>query len=313
MKAFIFTGQGSQKEGMGKDLYDQFPKAKRVFEDANDILGERFSDDLFLASEETLMDTRFNQVGIFVYEVALASTQSEVVPDCVAGHSLGEYAALVISGAAPFEQVLRFLKFRGQVLYDAVQNHPSAMGAVIGVPDEIVLEVLNRVGDEVNEKLYVANYNGPGQIVITGDRGGVKKACKILKDLGAKRSMLLPMKASGHSPLAEKEGGILAKELQSINWTVPNIPVYQCVDGLPHTSPEEILENQKELITHPVQWTTLTHNMVKDGVTDFYEVGTDDTLEKIVHRMYPELHQQSLLDIPTYVGKVKNYKIIKEN
>ena len=185
MKAFIFPGQGCQKEGMGKDLYESFPKAKAIFEQANDILGERFSDTLFSASEELLMDTRYTQPAIFIYEVALAMGQDNVKPDCVAGHSLGEYAALVVSGALTFEETLPFIKTRGQVFYEAFQKHPSAMGAIIGVPDEQVKAVLKQVGDEDGENLYIANYNGPGQLVVTGARGSIKKACKILKEMGA--------------------------------------------------------------------------------------------------------------------------------
>ena len=194
MKAFLFPGQGCQKEGMGKDLYDHFPKARAVFEEANEILGERFSDILFSASEEFLMDTRYTQPAIFIYEMALVLGQDEIQPNCVAGHSLGEYAALVTAGVISFEEALKFIRIRGQVFHEAFQKHPSAMGAIIGVPDEQVQEVLNQVGDEDGENLYIANYNGPGQLVITGARASIKKACKILKEMGAKRAIVLPMK-----------------------------------------------------------------------------------------------------------------------
>ena len=312
MKAFIFPGQGCQKEGMGKDLYNNCPKAKAVFEQANDILGERFSDILFSASEDLLMDTRYTQPAIFIYEVALAMGQDEVKPDCTAGHSLGEYAALVVSGALTFEETLPFIMTRGQVFYEAFQKHPSAMGAIIGVPDEQVLDVLKQVGDEDGENLYIANYNGPGQLVVTGARSSIKKACKILKELGAKRALVLPMKGVGHSPNSSEEGEILAEELKKLNFKAPQIPIYQDADGQPHTNPKEILNNQIKLMTHPVQWTSITNNLAADGVTEFYEVGTDDTLEKIVKRMYPELRVQSLLDIETYAGKVRNFKVVKE-
>lgn len=312
MNAFLFPGQGSQKEGMGKDLYSQFPKAKAIFEQANDILGERFTDTLFTASEEFLMDTRYTQMGIFIYECALAFGQDEVKPDCVAGHSLGEYAALVVSGVLSFEEGVRFIKKRGQVFYEAFQKHPSAMGAIIGIPEEQVLDVLQQVSEEDGENLYIANYNGPGQLVITGGTKSVKKACKVLKGMGAKRALVLPQKGVGHSPNSAEEGRILGEELKKLHFNEARIPIYQDADGMPHTDPQEILENQIKLMTHPVQWTKLTNEMVKNGVTDFYEVGTDDTLEKIVRRMYPDLHQQSLLDISTYQGKVQNYKIVKE-
>lgn len=310
MKAFLFPGQGTQKEGMGKELYENFPKARDIFEQANEILGERFSDLLFTATEDILMDTRHTQMGIFLYEVAVAASQDEVKPDCTAGHSLGEYAALVTAGALSFEEAVPFIKKRGEVFYEAFQKNPSAMGAIIGIAEEQVKEVLDQVGKEDNEKLYIANYNGPGQLVVTGAHVSVKKACKILKGMGAKRALVLPQKGVGHSPNSAKEGVILAEELKRLHWYEPIIPIYQDADGLAHTNPEEILDNQIKLMTYPVQWTKMTNEMVKAGVTEFYECGTDDTIEKIVRHMYPNLHQQSILDIPTYINRVKNFRII---
>ena len=311
MKAFLFPGQGCQKEGMGKDLYEKFPKARDVFEQANDILGERFSDFLFNATEDVLMDTRYTQMGIFVYECALAMGQDEMKADCVAGHSLGEYAALVVSGALTFEETLPFIKTRGQVFYEAFQKHPSAMGAIIGVPDEQVQAVLDQVGEEDGENLYIANYNGPGQLVVTGARASIKKACKMLKEMGAKRALVLPMKGVGHSPNSAEEGAILGEELRKLNFMTPHIPIYQDADGLPHTDPKEILENQIKLMTYPVQWTNITFNMVKNGVTEFYECGTDDTLQKIVRRMTPESLVTSIIHAPIYEGKVRDFSIVK--
>lgn len=312
MRAFLFPGQGCQKEGMGKDLYDNFPKAKAIFEQANDILGERFSDTLFSASEELLMDTRYTQPAIFIYEVAAALAQDDVKPDCVAGHSLGEYAAMVVAGALTFEETLPFIKTRGLVFHEAFQKHPSAMGAIIGVPDAQVQQVLKEVGEEDGENLYIANYNGPGQLVITGARQSIKKACKILKDMGAKRALVLPMKGVGHSPNSAEEGKILGEELKRLNFKTPHIPIYQDADGLPHTDPKEILENQIKLMTYPVLWTDITLNMVKNGVTEFYECGTDDTLQKIVKRMTPESLVTSILHCPSYEGKVHDFSVVKE-
>ena len=312
MKAFLFPGQGCQKEGMGKDLYEHFPKARAIFEQANDILGERFTDTLFTASEDLLMDTRYTQMGIFIYECALALGQDEVKPDCVAGHSLGEYAALVVSGVLSFDEGVKFIKKRGQVFYEAFQKHPSAMGAIIGIPEEQVLEVIKRVGDEDGESLYIANYNGPGQLVITGGRSSVKRACKVFKEMGAKRALVLPQKGVGHSPNSAEEGAVLGEELKKLTFRDAQIPIYQDADGEPHTDAQEILENQIKLMTYPVQWTKLTNRMDENGVREFYECGTDDTLQKIVRRMKPDYLVTSLLHIPTYDGKVQDFSIVKE-
>jgi [acyl-carrier-protein] S-malonyltransferase len=259
-----------------------------------------------------LMDTRYTQPAIFIYEVAAALSQDDVRPDCVAGHSLGEYAALVVSGALTFEETLPFIKIRGQVFYEAFQKHPSAMGAVIGVPDEKVKEVLESVGKEDGESLYIANYNGPGQLVITGARSSIRKACKILLGMGAKRALVLPMKGVGHSPNSIEEGKILAEELKKLHFKEPFIPIYQDADGEPHTDPQEILDTQITLMTYPVQWTKIINNMLSQGVDEFYEVGTDDTLQKIVKRMATESKVMSILHIPSYDGKINDYSLIKE-
>lgn len=302
MNAFIFPGQSSQKLGMGKDLYVKCSKAREIFEQANDILGERFSDFLFEASEDVLMDTRYTQPAIFIYQVAAALGQDAVLADCTAGHSLGEYAALVVAGALSFEECLQFIKTRGQVFYEAFEKNPSAMGAIIAVPDEQVREVLRQVSEEDGTNLYVANYNGPGQLVITGARDSVKKACKVLRSIGAKRALVLPQKGVGHSPNSAEEGRILGEVLKKMHWMTPRIPIYQDADGMPHIDPAELLENSIKLMTYPVLWTDIIMNMKANGVTNFYEVGCDDTLQKIVSRMVSELSVQSIWNTSAYKG-----------
>lgn len=311
MKAFVFTGQGCQKEGMGKDLYEKSSLARKVFDEADEIIGYKYSDLIFNSDERMLMDTRHTQLSVLIYEVAVAKAQMEIRPDCMAGHSLGEYAALIVAGSISFADGIKLIQARGQILHDSFERNPGSMGAVIGLPDETVEQVINRVSEEEGEKIYIANYNGPGQLVISGTRNSVKKACKELKNLGAKRAMVIPMKASGHCPNAQAEADLLKEYIDHIEIAEPYCPIYQCVDGLPHTNPEEIRYNLINHLTHPVQWTRITRNMERDGVTEFYEIGTDDTLQKIVVRMCPDKTVKSIWSIDTYCN-IQPYKIIIE-
>lgn len=299
---------------MGLDLYNLSLRAKEIFDRADEFLGWKITDVMFHGNEEALMETKNTQPSVFVYEVALAMAQDEIVPDVVAGHSLGEFAALVIAGAISLEDGLKLVLNRALIGQKASDEAPvkTGMGAVIGLSDEYVAKRIKEIWDETGEAIYFANHNGPGQVVITGTKKGIRLACKAFMKEGAKKAVPLLIGGSFHSPFMNEAKKELGAIIEDVNFKTPLIPIYQCVDAKPHTNPSELKANLIEHITSSVLWTDMVNNMDADGVNEYYEVGTDDTLQKIVKRMKPEATVGSLLHISTYEGKIHDYSNFKE-
>ena len=285
MKAFVFPGQGAQFVGMGKDLYDNNIEAKELFERANQLLGFRITGLMFEGNDEDLRQTKVTQPAIFLHSVILAKTLgAEFAPDMVAGHSLGEFSALVAAGAISFDDGLILVSKRALAMQAACEKAPGTMAAVLGLADNIVEEVCA----SILEVVVAANYNCYGQLVISGSIEGVEKACELLKEKGAKRALRLPVGGAFHSPLMEPARIELEAAIAATKFSTPVCPVYQNVNALPQTDPEIIKQNLIAQLTAPVRWTQSVQNMVADGATWFKELGPGAVLQGLIRKICPE-------------------------
>ena len=291
MKAYVFPGQGAQFSGMGKDLYEAYPEARGMFEKANEVLGFRITDIMFTGTDEELRQTRVTQPAIFLHSVILATIAGKAfAPDMVAGHSLGEFSALVAAGALPFEDGLTLVAGRASAMQKACGINPSTMAAVLGMDDAVVEEVCSGL----NGTVVPANYNSPGQIVISGTTEGVALATEELKKRGAKRIVPLSVSGGFHSPCMEPARKELEEAIRKARFSRPVCPVYQNVTGLPVTDPEEIMANLIAQLTSPVRWTQTVQRMIADGATEFIEAGPGSVLQGLVRKINPAVAASAL-------------------
>ncbi len=284
MKAFVFPGQGAQYSGMGKDLYDSYPLAKEMFEEANELLGFRITDIMFNGTSDDLKQTKVTQPAVFMHSVIASKVMTIAEPDMVAGHSLGEYSALVACGCLSFADALKLVSARATAMQKACELQESTMAAVLGMEDTKVEEICQQVTGEI---VVAANFNCPGQVVISGTKEGVAKACELLKANGAKRAITLQVGGAFHSPLMQPAAEELKEAILATDFTKPLCPIYQNVNAYPQTDPEQIRQNLLLQLTAPVRWTQTVRNMIVDGAKEFYEFGPGDVLKGMIRKIDP--------------------------
>lgn len=278
-KAYVFPGQGAQFSGMGKDLYDNVPQAKELFDKANEILGFNITEIMFNGTAEELKQTKVTQPAVFLHSVILAQSLG-IEPDATAGHSLGEFSALVAAGALSFEDGLRLVAKRAEAMQKACEMQPGTMAAIIGLDDKTIEEVCA----DIEGVVVAANYNCPGQLVISGSLDAVNAACEKLKEAGARRALVLPVGGAFHSPLMEPARKELEQAIAEAPFRTPKCPIYQNVDAKPHTAPDEIKKNLIAQLTAPVRWTYIVRNMIADGFADFTELGPGNVLQGLIKK-----------------------------
>ena len=285
MTAFVFPGQGAQYSGMAKDLYDAYAEARTIMQRANDILGFSITGVMFEGSDEDLRQTRVTQPAIFLHSIVASKLMTTLRPDMVAGHSLGEFSALVAAGAIDWEDGLRLVSQRAQAMQEACEIVPGTMAAVLGMPDDKVAELC----DSVEDVVVAANFNCPGQVVISGSQSGVEQACKALKEAGAKRALKLPVGGAFHSPLMQPAAQHLEKAIMETIFRAPMCPVYQNVSAKGETDPATIQHLVLAQLTSPVRWTQSVQQMIADGATHFYEFGPGDVLKGLIRKINSEV------------------------
>lgn len=291
MKAYIFPGQGAQFTGMGKELYESSPAAKALFDEANDILGFDIKSIMFSGTADELKQTKVTQPAVFIHSVAVALSNDSFAPDMVAGHSLGEFSSLVANGTLSFKDAVSLVSKRAIAMQRACEINPSTMAAILGLEDGIVEEICASIKEEI---VVAANYNCPGQLVISGSLKGIDLACEKLKAAGAKRAMVLQVGGAFHSPLMEPAREELAAAIEATTFNKPKCPVYQNVDAKPSSDIMVIKKNLVSQLTAPVRWTQSVQNMAKDGATTFIECGPGKVLQGLVKKIAPEAEAMSL-------------------